>query len=155
MKGIVTIGLIALVGLSSAALAATAKPKAASSEKTPPACAAISFRPVASGMTDGDQEAGMYKSRFGRIVVKATVKSGEAQDYVVEVDGKQPAAAANPPAALASCAQSKKLPAPTAASGACTGDGFKVVVYHAGKDRLIALYARKGKDWHFCRAGSA
>ncbi len=71
------------------------------------------------------------------------------------VDGKRPAAAATPPAGLASCAQSKKLPAPSGTSGACTGDGFKVVVDHAGKDRLVALYARKGKDWHFCRAGSA
>ena len=54
-------------------------------------------------------------------------KAGEAQDYHVEVDGKQPTAAATPPAGLASCAQSKKLPAPGAASAACTGDGFKVV----------------------------
>ena len=137
-----------LLGLASPVLAATP-------EKTPPACAAIAFRPVASGATDGAQDAGLYKSRFGRIVLKATVKTGEAQDYYVEVDGKQPSAAASPPAGLANCARSKKLPAPSAASGACTGDGFKVVVEHAGKDRLIGLYARKGKDWHFCRAGSA
>lgn len=148
MKGIVGAGLIVLMGLTSSALAAPQK-------EAPPACAAIAFRPVASGMTDGEQDAGLYKSRFGRIVLKATVKAGEAQDYHVEVDGKQPAGAATPPASLASCAQAKKLPAPTATSGACTGDGFKVVVDHAGKNRLVALYARKGKNWHFCRAGSA
>ena len=140
--------LIALMGLASPALAAAP-------EKTPPACAAIAFRPVASGMTDGDQDAGMYKSRFGRIVLKATVKSGEPQDYYVDVNGKRPADVASPPAPLASCAQSKKLPPPAAASGACTGDGFKVVIEHAGNQRLVALYARSGKTWHFCRAGSA
>jgi hypothetical protein len=147
MKWIASAALIALMGLASPALAA--------SEKTPPSCAAIAFRPVASGMTDGDQDAGMYKSRFGRIVVKATVKSGEAQDYYVEVNGKRPADAASPPASLASCAQSKKLPAPASASGACTGDAFKVVVDHTGNQRLVALYARNGKTWHFCRAGTA
>ena len=148
MKRIAGAGLIALIGLTSPALAAAP-------QKTPPSCAAIAFRPVASGMTDGEQDAGLYKSRFGRIVLKATVKSGEAQEYYIEVDGKRPAVAATAPAGLGSCAQSKKLPAPSGASGACTGDGFKVVVEHAGKDRLVALYARKGKDWHFCRAGSA
>jgi hypothetical protein len=149
MKGIAGIGLIALMALTSSALAA------APGQKTPPSCAAIAFRTVASGMTDGDQDAGLYKSRFGRIVLKATVKSGEAQDYHVEVDGKAPTALATPPAGLASCAQAKQLPAPGAASGACTGDGFKVIVDHAGKDRLVALYARTGKTWRFCRAGSA
>lgn len=148
MKWITGAGLIVCMSLASPALAAAP-------QKTPPACAAIAFRPIASGMTDGEQDAGLYKSRFGRIELKATVKSGEAQDYHVEVDGKQPTAAATPPSSLGSCAQSKRLPAPGAASAACTGDGFKVVVEHAGKDRLVALYARKGKDWHFCRAGSA
>ena len=150
MKWIASGALVVLMGLASPALAAAP-------EKTPPACAAIAFRPVASGMTDGDQDAGLYRSRFGHMVLKATVKGGEAQDYHVEVDGKQPAAAASPPAGLASCAQAKKLPPPTAAagSGACTGDGFKVVVEHSGKERLVALYARNGKSWHFCRAGSA
>jgi len=147
MKGIAGVGLIVLMGLAGPALAAAP-------QKTPPACAAIAFRPVASGTTDGEQDAGLYKSRFGRIVLKATVKTGEAQNYYVEVDGKQPAAMTAAPAGLASCAQAKKLPAPSAASDACTGDGFKVIVDHAGKDRLVGLYARKGKDWRFCRAGS-
>ena len=147
MKWIASGALIALMGLASPALAAP--------EKTPPSCAAIAFRAVASGMTDGEQDAGMYKSRFGRIVVKASVKSGEAQDYYVEVNGKRPADLANAPASLAGCAQSKKLSPPAAASGACTGDGFKVVVDHTGNQRLVALYARKGGTWHFCRAGTA
>ena len=95
MKWIASGALVVLMGLASPALAAAP-------EKTPPACAAIAFRPVASGMTDGDQDAGLYRSRFGRMVLKATVKGGEAQDYHVEVDGKQPAAAASPPAGLAS-----------------------------------------------------
>jgi hypothetical protein len=147
MKWITGAGLVVLASLAHPALAA---------QKTPPACAAIAFRSVGSGMTDGEQDAGLYKSRFGRIELKATVKSGEAQDYHVEVDGKQPATAAKPPPSLASCAQSKKLPAPGGTAAAtCTGDRFMVVVDHAGKDRLVALYARQGKEWHFCRAGSA
>jgi hypothetical protein len=146
---------IALIGLLSLAGASLALPLQAQSTKEPPSCAAIKFRPVPSGMTDGEQDAGLYKSRFGRIELKATVKTGEAQDYFLEVDGKQPAAAASPPASLASCAQSKKLPAPAAAAGPCTGDGFMAVVVHAGKDRLVGLYGRQGKTWHFCRAGSA
>jgi hypothetical protein len=153
MNLIASAALVALLALTGPVWAAP--PAKAPAGKTPPACAAIAFRPVASGMTDGDQDAGLYKSRFGRIVLKATVKGGEAQDYHVEVDGKSVADAATPPAGLASCAQAKKLPAPASASGACTGDGFKVLVDHAGKDRLIGLYARKGNDWHFCRGGSA
>ena len=148
MKWIASSSLIVLMGLAGPALAAPPG-------KTPPTCAAIAFRPVASGMTDGEQDAGLYRSRFGRMVLKASVKGGAAQDYYVEVDGKRPADAPSAPASLASCAQAKKLPAPAAASGACTGDGFKVVVEHAGSQRLVALYARNGKAWHFCRAGTA
>ncbi|HTZ77285.1 MAG TPA: hypothetical protein VMC10_05235 [Stellaceae bacterium] len=146
------IALIGLLGLTATGLTL---PLHAQPAKEPPSCAAIRFRPVPSGMNDGEQDAGLYKSRFGRIELKATVKTGEPQDYFVELDGKQVTAAATPPASLAPCAQSKKLPAPTAASGACTGDGFMVVVVHSGKERVIGLYGRQGKAWHFCRAGTA
>lgn len=149
MKHVLAIGLIAGIGLATAGQLAQA-----ASTKEPPSCAAIAFRPIASGATDGVQDSGLYKSRFGRIELKATVKSGEAQDYFVEVGGKPPAAMTTTPASLATCAKGKKLPAPGAASAACTGDRFTVLVDHAGKDRVFALYGRQGKDWHFCRAGT-
>ena len=67
---------IALIGLLSLAGASLALPLQAQSAKEPPSCAAIKFRAVPSGMTDGEQDAGLYKSRFGRIELKATVKTG-------------------------------------------------------------------------------
>ena len=146
-----SVGVMACLVLAGACAVSTAR---AAGTKEPPNCAAIAFRPIASGMTDGTQDAGLYKSRFGRIELKATVKSGEAQDYFVEVGGKQPTPVTAAPAGLAACAQSKKLPPAGSASAACTGDRFMVLVDHAGKDRLFALYARQGSTWHFCRAGS-
>lgn len=126
------------------------------SGKEPPSCAAISFRAVPSGLGDGTQDAGLYKSRFGRLELKATVKAGEAQDYFLEVDGKQPAALSGPlPKSIATCAESKKLPAPGSPAQACTGEQFRVAIDHSGKQRVFALYGRQGKSWHFCRAGSA
>ena len=151
MRILASVGLIAYLAIAGAGAAVAAQTAAV---KDPPSCAAIAFRPIASGMTDGTQDAGLYKSRFGRIELKATVKSGEAQDYFVEVGGKQPTAITAAPAGLAACAQSKKLPPAGSASAACTGDRFMVVVDHAGKDRLFALYARQGSTWHFCRAGT-
>jgi len=86
--------------VSGAAVAQTKK--AAVDGKVPPACSAIKFRPVPSGMADGEQDAGLYKSRFGTIMVRATVKGGEAQDYFVVVNGKKPQAiAGGPPAHVA------------------------------------------------------
>lgn len=59
----------ALVGI--AALAGPAE------AKDPPACAAVSFRTIVPGGPDGEQDAGLYKSRFGKIEVKADVKGGQ------------------------------------------------------------------------------
>lgn len=149
--------LARILGLAVVAALATAGASSLwAAAKQPPSCAAITFRAVPSGLADGTQDAGLYKSRFGRIELKATVKTGAAQDYFVEVDGKQPAVLSGaPPASLASCAESKKLPAPAKAADSCTGDQFRVVVDHAGKERVLALYGRQGRTWHFCRAGSA
>ena len=36
----------------------------------------LTFRPLTSDAGEGEQDAGLYKSRFGRIVVKGTVKGG-------------------------------------------------------------------------------
>jgi hypothetical protein len=138
--------------LAVAAAQAAAKPAA---PKGPPTCAAIEFRPVPSGLSDGEQTAGLYKSRFGKIELHAAVKQGEPTDYFVVANGKRltTASAALPEPALA-CAAAKKLPKPDAATAACTGQRFKLVVAHAGKDRLGLLYALDGASWRFCSAGS-
>ena len=128
---------------------------AAAPAKQPPACSKLEFRPVAPGaQSEGEAEAGMYRSRFIRLEVKATMKGGEPQDYFVLANGKQlePFTGTLPPHA-AQCASQKKVPAPgQAASGPCVGDRIAVVLDNEAEQKLALLYARKGKQWHFCRA---
>ena len=123
--------------------------------KQPPACAAITFRPVAPGMSDGEQEAGMYKSRFGTIFVKANVKAGQPDNYFVVVNNKKPEPIAAPPASIAECAKAKKLPAPAKLAGSCAGDGFRVLIDRAGGKRHLVLDARQGRTWQACSVGTA
>jgi hypothetical protein len=127
----------------------------AAEPKEPPKCAAIAFRSVPSGMTDGEQDAGLYKSRFGKVEVRATVKQGEAQNYYVVVNGKPlaPVGGAVPKSAEA-CATQKKMSAPAKATDACTGQRFTTVIDSSGQSKLILLYALQGRDWKFCRAGT-
>ena len=123
--------------------------------KGPPSCAAISYRALPSGASDGEQQAGLYKSRFVTLVLRATVKGGQASDYYVVANGKRLVAASGAlPQAVAQCAAAKKLPAPGNALSPCTGEHFRVLVAHSGKERLAALYAMDGGTWHFCNAGS-
>jgi hypothetical protein len=148
--------LCLLLGLLPGAAAAASKPPAKpTAEKGPPVCAAIHFRAVPAGTADGEQQAGMYRSRFSRLELMATVKGGAATDYHVTANGKPLEAAPQAlPASAAACAAKKKLPAPAEAAASCTGDGFTVVIDHAGKERLALLYGRQGKGWQFCSAGS-
>jgi len=120
---------------------------------TPPNCSAIAFRPILARTGDGEQDAGLYKSRYGRIEVKATVKDGTAQNYFVEINGKRLTSATNLPNAIALCAKTKRLPAPAAADPACTGDQLQVLNVHSGDDRYVLLYAHRAGAWHFCSAG--
>jgi hypothetical protein len=153
MGSMIAIGVGLALGIAAAAATAATKPPAA--QKAPPSCAAISFRPVPSGMADGEQQAGMYKSRHARLELHAQVKQGEPVDYFVIAGGKRLAAApASLPEAAASCAAAKKMPAPGAAASSCTGQRFTVVVAHAGKERLALLYALDGASWRFCTAGT-
>lgn len=139
------------------AFVAAAAPDAAlaQAKKEPPACALISFRALPEGVGEGEQDAGLYKSRFGRINVKGTVKNGRAENYFVTVNGKKLDAAANPPASVASCAQQKRMPTPGAAQAACTGSRLRVLVDRAGDKRYIVLYALDGKKWTTCSVGTA
>jgi hypothetical protein len=153
MSSRIAVGIGLAIAVAAATAAAATKPPPA--QKAPPSCAAIAFRPVPSGMTDGEQQAGMYKSRHARLALHAQVKQGEAVDYFVIAGGKRPAAApASLPEAAASCAAAKKMPAPGAPASSCTGQRFTVVVAHAGKERLALLYGLDGANWRFCSAGA-
>ncbi|HXQ49661.1 MAG TPA: hypothetical protein VN802_01090 [Stellaceae bacterium] len=144
-----------------ASLVALASLAAAAAEKRePPACSALAFRPVASASSDGVQNAGLYKSRFGRIEVKANVKSGTPENYFVEINGKPPdaVAAADLPADVAACATLKRMSAPGKAAEPCTGDRLTVVTSHSGDKRYYLLYGHEPHGagaWHFCSAGTA
>ena len=153
MSSRIAIGIVLALGVAAASATAATKPPPA--QKAPPACAAIAFRAVPSGMADGEQQAGMYKSRHARLELHAQVKQGEPVDYFVIAGGKRLAAApASLPDAAASCAAVKKLPAPGTPASSCTGQRFKVLVAHAGKDRLALLYGLDGANWRFCSAGT-
>ena len=143
---------LALGIIATGAFAATKHP----AEKGPPACGALTFRAVASGAGDGEQQAGFYRSRYGTLALHADIKQGQPADYFVLADGKRLAAA---PAAMpdwaAGCAAQKKLPKPAAAgTSPCTGQQFRVVLAHAGTERLALLYGLDGSTWRYCSAGS-
>lgn len=130
-------------------------PATAQAKKEPPSCAAISFRPLPPDTTDGEQDAGMYRSRFGRIVVKGRVKGGQAESYYVTVNNNAPATAGNLPTSVAECARTKRLPAPGRPAETCRGDRFQVLVNHAEGKRYVLLYAQQSGSWQLCSAGTA
>jgi hypothetical protein len=151
MKGAIALG----IGLALASAAFSSVVAAKAPGKAPPACAAITFRPLPAGMADGEQQAGMYRSRNGRLELRGEVKQGTAVNYYVTTGGKRIAAApASLPQAAASCAAAKKMPKPETPASSCTGQRFTVVVAHAGEQRLALLYGQDGGSWHFCSAGS-
>jgi hypothetical protein len=131
-------------------------PALAADKKGPPSCAAIDFRPVAQGMSDGEQDAGLYRSRFGRIEMKASVKGGAAQDYQAVVNGKPLKALSTLPQAAVDCASTKKIPATARAPSPC-GDAAKLrlVITQHGADKVLATYGLKGKAWNLCKMGTA
>jgi hypothetical protein len=145
-----------VVATALTAVVAAAGNASQAAEKEPPACAAITFRPVPSGLSDGDQNAGLYKSRFGRIEVIASVKNGEPVNYFVSVNGKPPAAISGAlPASLAACAKAKRLGAIGNPPEHCVGDKLAVLIDHTGAQRFVLLYAHRSGEWHFCSAGTA
>jgi hypothetical protein len=152
MRSTLAVGVVLALSFPAAAATASNKPPA---QKAPPACAAITFHPLPSGMTDGEQQAGMYKSRHARLALHAQVKQGEPVDYFVVASGKRLAGGpASLPETATSCAAAKKMPAPATPASSCTGQRFTVVVAHSGNDRLAMLYALDDTAWRFCTAGS-
>ena len=143
---------VLVLGLAAPTAKAATRPPA---QKAAPACGALRFRPLPSGMSDGEQQAGMYRSRFARIELRAEVKQGEPTDYIVTSGGKRIAAApATLPDAAVSCAAAKKMPAPGTPASACPGQSFTVVLVHNGNERLALLYALDGSAWRFCSSGT-
>jgi hypothetical protein len=140
-----------------ALVALLAIPAVAAEKREPPACAAIAFRPVPSGLNDGVQDAGIYKSRFGRIDLKANVKGGAAQSYFVEINGKPLAAvpAGNLPKEAENCAKVKRMGAASKPLDPCSGDRLTVLITHHGDKRYFLLYGHSGGTWHYCSAGTA
>ena len=147
----------AFLVLGAAALAALlqAPPAWSAAAKEAPACAAIGFRPLPAGAADGDQDTGLYKSRFGRITVTGTVKGGQVEGYYVTVDGTRPTDAGTLPASVASCAAAKHMPAPGKPETSCVGDRLQVLVDHSGAKRYVLLYARQSGKWGLCSAGTS
>lgn len=137
------------------AVALAAPTPAWAQAKEPPSCAAISFRPLTPDSGDGEHDAGVYKSRFGRIVVKGVARGGRVETHFVTVNNSRPAAAPNLPPSVAACAAEKKLPAPGRTVEACNGDRLQVLVNRAGDRRYVLLYARQGSQWQLCSAGAA
>jgi len=144
---------VTAAALAAAALTLALPTPSWSQGKQPPSCAAITFRPIAAGMPDGQQDAGLYRSRFGLIEVKGMVKGGLATSYFVMFNNKKLDETAALPASVASCATSKHLPAPAKAADSCTPDKFELVVNHAGDKRYFVLYGRQSGTWRVCSSG--
>ena len=135
---------------------AAAKPAHAhaANGKAAPSCAALAFRSVPAGASDGEQSAGMYRSRFARLELRASVQNGAPANYYITTGGARVAAAQSLPAGVGNCATLKKMPTPQAAADSCTGDRFTLVVSHADDKRYALLYAATGSSWKFCSGGT-
>ena len=135
---------------------ATGKPNDAhaAAGKAAPTCAALAFRPLPAGATDGEQSAGMYHSRFARLELRASVQNGAPANYYIMAGGTRIAAASGIPEAVANCATLKKMPKPQATADSCTGDRFTMIVAHADDRRYALLYAATAGHWEFCSAGT-
>lgn len=144
-----------IAALSTPALAATKAAPAA--RKEPPSCSALTFRAVAPGTPDGEQQAGTYSSRFMKMAIKATVAGGVPTGYWIEMNGRKPEALAGGlPAGADACLKEKKMATPVKAmGGACVGQKFRVVMDRGLKEPAAMLFALDGKDWKFCSAAKA
>lgn len=126
-------------------------------KKGPPACAAISFRPISSGLADGEQDAGMYRSRFGKMELKASIQSGEPTNYYLTINGKKlEPMQGGLPKGVEPCLKSKNITLPVKTQeGNCTGQRFRAVIDSTGKQKLVMLFGLKGEEWLLCSAGPA
>lgn len=134
---------------------AVASPALAADKKKPPACAAVSFRPLANTANDGEMTAGHYRSRFGSIDLIGTIRGGLAS-YAVTVNNKPlNALKGDVPKSSYGCLNSKHIKTPPEKiAGACTGSRFRVAIDSSGKEKMIMLFGLQGDDWKLCQAGT-
>lgn len=128
---------------------------AVAAQKQPPACAAISFKPLEGTMTTNPETAGHYRSRFGTIDLMGALDNGKA-NYKVQVNRKALTPISGEiPKSTYSCLNAKHVKTPPqSVGGACDGSRFRVAIDSAGKQKLIMLFALKGEDWKLCEAGT-
>ncbi len=143
-----------MLGVGVVLAAAIGVSDAVSAREGPPSCGAVSFRPVAQGLADGTQDAGLYRSRFGKIVLHAEVKGGQAQNYYIEVNGKRPPPLQGAlPTSVNSCLNAKHVKTPPPSAGAnCVGSRFRVVLSHQAKAEYVMLFGLDGDVWKLCSA---
>src|SRR5439155_23775572 len=115
MRVVIAVGAVLGIALGLAAPPAWAAAKPAAG-KSAPSCAALAFRPVPAGASDGELTAGMYRSRFARLELRASVQNGAPANYYVVAGGTRLAAAQGLPEAALNCATLKKMPKPQAAA---------------------------------------
>lgn len=152
MRGAIILGIAAVISMLSSIGWAGAKPLPA---KPTPTCSAIAFRALPPGSGDGEQTAGLYKSRLARLELRATVQNGAPENYYLVANGNRlTSAKSDLPAIADSCAAAKKLPKPDTASASCNGDHFSLVIAHAGNERYALLYGGEGTTWKYCGAGT-
>jgi hypothetical protein len=122
--------------------------------KEPPACAAISFRTIVPGGPDGVQDAGLYKSRFAKIEIKADVKGGLGTNYYMVVNGARVDGPAVPPKLATSCLTAKNVKTPFAKqpAGTCVGDRFRVVIDRSSGKPVAAFFGLQNDAWSYCSA---
>lgn len=150
------IGSVAAAMLACTAATVVAATPTTAQKKEPPSCAAISFRPIPAGMPDGEQDAGLYKSRFARIEIKAQVRNGQPETYYMLLNGKKPAPVSGPlPKSVEPCLQAKHVKLPVKAQeGTCTGTRFRVVIDSSGSQKLAMLFGLHGNEWRYCSAAA-
>lgn len=144
-----------MLKIVAAALACTVMAAPAlAADKQPPACAAVSFRPLANTANDGEMTAGHYKSRFATIDVLARVEGGK-DSYHLRVNDQPVKPVSDIPKASFGCLNSKHVKTPPQTIAACAGSRLRVVVDSATKQKLFMLFALQGDDWKLCEAGTA
>lgn len=124
----------------------------AATAKEPPACQAISFRPLVPGGPNADLEAGMTQGR--KVILMGTMRDGVPVDYYMVLNNQRPTTLLTSIAKGSEpCLKAKHVAVPVKAqTGACTGDRFRVVIYKSGSEKTAMLFGLHGDTWEFCNA---
>ena len=152
MRRAIIVGLATVISMATSTGWAGGKPPPA---KQAPVCSALAFRALPAGSGEGEQTAGLYKSRLARFELRATVQNGAPANYYLVANGSRLSVAKGSlPAAADSCAVAKKMPKPDMVAASCNGERFSLVIAHAGNERYALLYGGEGATWKYCGAGT-